>query len=177
MCSISVAQAITTDRLRLRPPRPADAPRITKYAADFDVARMLSRMPHPYTLAHAEEWLNSLGDPTSRNLGVFAIDVECEGFAGLIAFFVNEEGKTEIGYWMGKPFWGRGYATEALRACLKWAKANLGLKVCHAGHFIDNPASAAVLIKSGFLYTGDVKPTPCASRGADVPMRRMVWLA
>ena len=134
-------------------------------------------MPHPYTLEHAETWLAGVGDPLSRNLALFAIDAECEGMAGVLAFFRNDEGKIELGYWLGKPFWGRGLATEAARAALAWARREIGAKVIYAGHFIDNPASGAVLVKSGFLYTGDVKPLACASRGEAVDTRMMVWLA
>ena len=177
MCSLALAPVIATERLRLRPPRPADAPRIAKYAADFDVARMTTRMPHPYNLEHAEGWLASLDDPLGKDMAVFVIDVEMEGLAGLLGFHANEDGNTEIGYWLGKPFWGRGLATEAARTALKWAKTGWGKKAVYSGHFADNPASGAVLIKCGFLYTGEVKELDCVARGEKVPTRRMVWLA
>ena len=79
---------------------------------------------------------------------------------------------------LGRPFWNRGYATEAARAALKWAKRDWGRKVVVAGHFADNPASGQVLVKSGFLYTGDVEMRACTARGgALTPTRLMVWLA
>lgn len=177
MCSLSVAPAIQTQRLRLRTPRPADAPRIAKYAGDFDVAKMTTRMPHPYQLSDAEGFLRQLHNPLGKDMAVFAIDAECEGLVGMIGFHWNDEGKPEMGYWLGKPFWGQGFATEAARAALKWARDGWGRKVIYAGHFADNPASGAVLMKCGFLYTGDVKPQPCASRGDEVDTRMMVWLA
>ena len=83
-----------------------------------------------------------------------------------------------VGYALGRPFWNRGYATEAARAGLRWAKRDWGRKVVVAGHFADNPASGQVLCKAGFLYTGDVEKRACAARGGElVPTRLMVWLA
>jgi RimJ/RimL family protein N-acetyltransferase len=177
MCSISVAPAIQTERLRLRTPRPADAPRITRFADDIDVARMTTRMPHPYQLSDAEGFLAQLHNPLSKDMAVFAIDAECEGLIGMIGFHWNEDDKPEMGYWLGKPFWGKGFATEAARAALKWAKTGWGRNVIYAGHFADNAASGAVLVKSGFLYTGDIKRLHSNARGEDVDTRMMVWLA
>jgi RimJ/RimL family protein N-acetyltransferase len=174
---MTLTPVITTERLRLRPLRPADAAKITKYAGDFEVARMTTRIPHPYTLAHAEGWLATLGDPLARDNAVFGVDAECEGLVGLLGFSTNDEGRPEVGYWYGRPFWGRGYATEALRAALRWAKTDWGKKLVCTGHFVDNPASGNVLVKAGFLYTGEVRKLDCAARGDEVDARRMVWLA
>ncbi|HEX7887447.1 MAG TPA: GNAT family N-acetyltransferase, partial [Phenylobacterium sp.] len=80
--------------------------------------------------------------------------------------------------WFGRPFWGRGYATEAVTGALRWAGSDWRKNVVWAGHFADNPASGQVLCKAGFLYTGDVEPRPSVARGgAAVPTRMMVWLA
>jgi len=90
---------------------------------------------------------------------------------------MDERGAPEIGYWLAKPWWGAGLATEAVNRALKWAKEDWGRKVVRAGHFADNPASGAVLIKSDFLYTGEVLDQPSVARGENAPTRMMVWIA
>ena len=86
--------------------------------------------------------------------------------------------RPDLGFWLGRPFWNRGYATEAVRGALGWVKRDWRKPVVTAGHFADNPASGQVLCKAGFLYTGDVERRPSLARGrTDVPTRMMVWLA
>jgi RimJ/RimL family protein N-acetyltransferase len=178
MCSYQPTPAISTDRLTLRPLRKDDAAWVACHAADLDVARMTTRMPHPYSLSDAEGFIESLSDPLACDQAVFAVEAAGEGIVGVIGFHDHDgRGTPEMGYWLAKPFWGRGYATEASRAALAWAKTGWGRKVVFAGHFADNPASAGVLIKAGFLYTGEVKPLHSVSRGVDVDTRMMVWLA
>ena len=178
MCSYQVTPVIPTPRLRLRPLTPADAPRIAQYASDFDVAKMTTRMPHPYALEDARSFVERADDPLANDETVFGVESPKDGLIGAVGFHAGGAlNAPEFGYWIGKPWWGKGYATEAARAALKWAKTGWGRKVVFAGHFADNPASAAVLIKSGFLYTGDVKPLHSAARGEVAPTRMMVWLA
>jgi len=178
MCSYQMTPVIPTPRLRLRPLTPADAPRIAQYASDFDVAKMTTRMPHPYALEDARSFVERADDPLANDETVFGVESPKDGLIGAVGFHAGGAlNAPEFGYWIGKPWWGKGYATEAARAALKWAKTGWGRKVVFAGHFADNPASAAVLIKSGFLYTGDVKPLHSAARGEVAPTRMMVWLA
>ena len=83
-----------------------------------------------------------------------------------------------MGYWIGRPYWGQGYATEAAAGAVGWAGADAGASGwVVAGHFADNPASGRVLEKAGFLYTGVVAPQFSKARGAVAPTRMMVWLA
>jgi RimJ/RimL family protein N-acetyltransferase len=178
MCSHQSSSVIATERLRLRPLVIDDASRIAEYASDFDVAKMTTRMPHPYRIDHAQEFLDSINDPMVPDQAVFGIESADHGLIGALGFHPGSESNApEIGYWIGKPWWGKGFATEAARAALKWAKGCWGKKVVFAGHFADNPASAGVLIKSGFLYTGDVRPMLSTARGEIAPTRMMVWLA
>jgi RimJ/RimL family protein N-acetyltransferase len=178
MCSYQRTTVIPTPRLQLRPLTPADAPRIAQYASDFDVAKMTTRMPHPYALDDARNFVERVHDPLAANEAVFGVESAEDGLIGAVGFHAGGDlNAPEFGYWIGKPWWGKGYATEAARAALAWAKTGWGRKVVFAGHFADNPASAAVLIKSGFLYTGDVKPLHSAARGEAAPTRMMVWLA
>ena len=74
------------------------------------------------------------------------------------------------GYWFGRPYWGKGFATEALQALTSAARS---LGALEAGHFVDNPASGRVLSKGGFGYTGETKPLFSMARGASVPCKRM----
>jgi len=96
----------------------------------------------------------------------------------MLGFRAGARGRPELDYWIGRPYWNRGYATEAVRGALRWVKRDWRRNVVVAGHFTDNPASGQVLCKAGFLYTGDVELRPCVARGgAEVPTRMMVWLA
>lgn len=167
---------VTTERLTLRPPQPGDAAQIAAYAGDLEVARMLSPVPHPYTREDAEAFVARCADPPPGER-VWAV-ADGDGFAGLIGF-QREEGERlcEVGYWYGRPHWGRGYATEALRAALARAAEHWGVRALVSGHFVDNPASGRVLEKAGFLYTGDRRPRISLARGEEVETRMMVWLA
>jgi RimJ/RimL family protein N-acetyltransferase len=177
MCALDIRPAIGTDRLILRGPTAADAPAMADLANDLGVAGNVSRMPFPYTQAHAEEGLAQIARYDTRREVAFAIEHRSFGFMGMLHFHERQPGRPEVGYWLGRPFWGRGYATEALAGGLRWARGDWRRNVVWAGHFADNPASGQVLCKAGFLYTGDVEQQDCLARGRTVPSRRMVWLA
>jgi len=176
MCAIEIEPILETRRLRLRRPRRADAPRVAELLGDLDVARMTTSIPHPYGLADAEAFLGQMDDVDRH--AMFVIEHPAEGPIGVVAFDGEGPRHTEIGYWLGRPYWGHGFATEAAREALVWAHRGWGRRHVHARHFSDNPASAEVLCKLGFLYTGDVMLTPSRARGGEtVPSRMMVWLA
>ena len=170
------AAPIATERLVVRPPQPGDAPAIAAYAGDLAVSRMLSPVPHPYTREDADAFVARCADPPAGER-VLAVS-DGEGFAGLIGV-QREAGErlTEVGYWYGRPHWGRGYATEALRAVLARAAPAWGVRALVSGHFVDNPASGRVLEKAGFLYTGDRRLRLSLARGEEVETRMMVWVA
>ncbi len=178
MCYVDLRPTVPTARLVLRAPVAADAALIADLANDRDVARMLTTMPHPYGIAEAETWLGRLVLQDPRHNTVFAVEHREFGLIGMLGLEEKTPGRTELGYWLGRPFWGRGYATEAARAALAWAHAAWRRNVVWAGHFAENTASGQVLCKAGFLYTGEVLRTPCVARGGEaVANRRMVWLA
>ncbi|WP_331588126.1 GNAT family N-acetyltransferase [Phenylobacterium sp.] len=173
-----MSPVISTERLILRGPMITDAPRIAEIAGDFNVAAMTTSMPHPYGLGDAEEWIGKCRHLDWRHEAMFVVEHRAFGVVGLMGFDRKRGSGTEIGYALGRPFWSRGYATEAARAALRWAKRDWGRKVVVAGHFADNPASGQVLVKAGFLYTGDVEMRACTARDGElVPTRLMVWLA
>ena len=175
MCAIETSPALGTDRLVLRAPQTDDAAELCQLANDLGVAGMLTSMPYPYRPADAEAFLGGRRDWAKAP--DFAVEHRRFGFIGMLGFAENAPGRPEVGYWLGRPFWNRGYATEALSAALVWAHEDWRKKALWSGHFPDNRASARVLAKAGFLYTGDVEVRDCRARGEPVPTRMMVWLA
>lgn len=173
---MSTRPELKTPRLKLRAPSLDDAPRIATFCNDFDVARMTTRMPYPYGLEDAEGFLVAVADNDPSREIVFAVEDETDGLVGVLGFHPAEPFGPELGYWFGRPYWGRGYATEAAEAATLWAHADWGKRVVVAGHFADNPASGQVLVKSGFLYTGEVVRRHSTARGGPTETRMMVCL-
>ncbi len=169
-------QTLTTERLRLRAPVAADAPRMAELANDYDVARMLVPMPYPYTATDAEDFIEHQSDFHGEGRA-FAIEHPDEGLIGVVGISAGGAPFPETGYWLGRAYWGHGYATEALEAALGWTRARLGARAITSSHFVDNPASGWVLTKAGFLYTGEVRPLRSTGRGETVLARKMIWLA
>jgi RimJ/RimL family protein N-acetyltransferase len=167
---------IDTERLVLRPPRMGDAVYLAELANDPDVARMTTGVPYPYRLADAETFIgrSSLDPQAGRPL---LIEHRQFGPIGMTGFHRTQDAAfVEIGYWLGRTFRGRGLATEAVRGALHWAEAGWGKRAVLSSHFADNPASARVLEKAGFLYTGDVQSRFSLGRGRTVQSRMMIWL-
>jgi RimJ/RimL family protein N-acetyltransferase len=177
MCVIDVSPVIETRRLTLRSPQDRDVERIAGMAADYDIARMTLRMPHPYSRADAEGFLVRTAAQDRSRDNTFVIELEDEGAVGVLGFFHADDPYPEIGYWIGRPYWGRGLATEAAEGALKWAAKSWKKRAVVAGHFTDNPASGAVLTKSGFLYTGEGRRQHSIARGEAADVRMMLWLA
>jgi [ribosomal protein S5]-alanine N-acetyltransferase len=139
---------IRTARLLLRTPARSDASRIALLAGDYDVASMTGTIPHPYSEAMAAEWIASV--LAGEEGVVFAIEKSGEliGCTGYRAFGKDH---AELGYWIGKPYWAMGYATEAVRALIHHAFEADGFDYLTAGHFKDNPASERIIAKLGFV--------------------------
>jgi RimJ/RimL family protein N-acetyltransferase len=177
MIATAEPPTLQTERLTLRPLRAADAAAITLYAGDFDVARMTTSIPHPFALDDAEGFIARMARADPARELVLAIEHRRNGLIGVLGFHPNPDGATEIGYWLGRPFWGAGCMTEAAAAALAWVRKSWNRRFLASGHFADNPASGAVLIKTGFLYTGVVVPRFSRARDAEADTRMMVWLA
>ena len=175
--TIDTRPRIASERLLLRPLVQSDLPRRACMAGDAEVARMTSMMPHPYALADAQAFLAAVQAEDPSHAATFAIERPGKGLIGVLGFDVRDDDLPELGYWIGRPYWGRGYATEAAKAALTWARDEWGRRAVLAQHFADNPASGAVLIKAGFLYTGEVRPTFSRARAVQALGRMMVWLA
>ncbi len=164
---------LETSRLVLRPYRAEDAPAIESMADNWNVARMLGRMPHPYPKGGALEWMASHDDCRTARTGFpFAITRE-NIFIGGIGLDRHGGDAFEFGYWLGEPYWKQGFATEAGRAVVRFGFETLSLPCVTAGHFVENEASARVLAKLGFRYIGTAM-RDCLARGCKVESRELI---
>ena len=158
---------IRSERLFLRPGWPEDWQELLGGIADEGVVRNLARAPWPYTADDARWFASQPQDPRLPHffvtLPTSLAPAELIGCVGL----AEVEGEVELGYWFARKHWGKGYATEAARAVLRLAKV-LGHREIVAGHFIDNPASGAVLRKAGFVPTGRLRQRFSLSRGEEI---------
>jgi len=159
---------LETERLVLRAPKASDIGRYMPLIRDFDVAKNLSRVSHPYTEDDACEFMirASVGWTTGEDYPFTILRKEDGRLVGMCG--VHPARGWEIGYWIGKPYWGKGYATEAGARVAAHAFETLGAGRLAAKWFHDNPASGRVLEKLGFLPDGE-DVTDCLARGARVP--------
>jgi ribosomal-protein-alanine N-acetyltransferase len=152
---------IATQRLLLRPFRRADAAEFARLAGDWAVASMTSDIPYPFSASQAVAWLKPV-----RGEVRFAIERQDQLIGGC-GFYRRPSGAAELGFWLGRMWWGQGYATEATRAVLRHGCSNRRLPGFSSAHFVDNPASARVLAKLGFEETGRGS-IACTARGHDM---------
>lgn len=145
-----------TPRLVLRPGWSEDAQALTDAIGHDAVLRNLTRAPAPYTLADAEAFLATPQDETLPRLLAFARTWGTPRLIGGCDIHRDADGVLELGYWIARPYWGLGFATEAARAVMGIARAS-GLPPLRASHFPDNPASGNVLRKLGFHFTGRIE--------------------
>lgn len=143
---------MVTERLVLRAPREGDVPALAMLADNYHVAQMLARMPHPYGESEARAFLAMT---RSRRVGVaYALTLAGTGtFVGCAGLNATDRG-LELGYWIGEPYWKRGYATEAAHALVDLAFQATQIQVLHASTRVINPASRRVIHKCGFQYAG-----------------------
>jgi RimJ/RimL family protein N-acetyltransferase len=158
---------LETERLLLRPPRAADISHFIPLLSDFDVAKNLSRVPHPYTEDHACAFIVTIahGWRTGTDVVFSILRKQPAAYVGICG--VHPTRNWEFGYWLGKPFWGQGYATEAAGRLVAYAFDDLGAECMNACWFYDNPASGRVLEKLGFRGNGQERRA-CHARGAFV---------
>jgi [ribosomal protein S5]-alanine N-acetyltransferase len=148
---------LKTERLALRGFTLKDAPDVQRLAGEWEVARTLLSVPHPYEDGVAEEWISGHRSAFERGEGVnFAAVLRERGeLCGSIGLLINSrDANAELGYWIGVPYWGQGYATEAAREVVRYGFEELGLHRIYAAHFGNNPASGRVLRKIGMTYEG-----------------------
>ena len=141
---------LETKRLCLRAPRLGDAKTVATLANDRRIAENTARIPHPYKLSDAENFITRAGKPDEA---VFLITLRDRSVIGACGIVLQEAGP-ELGYWLGVAHWGQGYATEALHAVIDYAFTDLAHESLQAGARVTNPASRRVLEKCGFQWTG-----------------------
>jgi RimJ/RimL family protein N-acetyltransferase len=148
---------IETKRLWLRWPTVADAAAIARFAGDKRVATMTARIPHPYPSGEALDYIARLraenAGGQSLSLAVTPKD-DPAGLIGMIGLGPQRDIRLSLGYWIGVPFWGNGYATEAAQALI-----DLTFTLAPAGEIVASarsidPASRGVLEKCGFQFEG-----------------------
>mgnify|MGYP001267565938 CR=1 FL=1 len=171
---------LLTQRLILRPPQLGDAEPIARYLNDMAVAGNLARVPHPYYLSDAQAWLRSQRIDLAASEVSFAIELAGQGYVGHIGYQPVGEAAV-IGYWLGKPFWGRGIMSEAAAAAVDWFFGATDAQAIHSGVFHFNAASLAIQKRLGFTETGR-STLLCLARGAelehiDTILTRSVWKA
>jgi RimJ/RimL family protein N-acetyltransferase len=142
---------LETERLTLRAPRLEDAKAIAQLANDRRIAENTTRIPHPYRLADAQAFVERVNRDGGELAFLITLDDEPIGACGLARL---DGPAPDLGYWIGVPYWGNGYATEAARAVIDHAFTALGHQALQAGARVTNPASRRVLEKCGFQWTG-----------------------
>ena len=159
---------LTTKRLTLRPWRDSDVPGLHRLMNDWEVIRTLTRVPFPYALKDAESWIATsrerLEQGSAYNLAITGLDGDKEVLVGGIGLNVMADTRVgELGYWIGRTFWGHGVASEAADRLARWALANLAIDHLHSTVLTENAGSMAVLRKIGFRQNGEGKQMSVAT--------------
>jgi 8-oxo-dGTP diphosphatase len=150
---------LRTERLALRPLRASDAEALHRLVNDWEVVRMLSQLPFPYPRPLTDEWIAStatqMADGSAYHLAITGDEAGQEMLIGCIGLRLDQGPRlADLGYWVGRRFWGHGVATEAAARAASWALAHLPVDRLRAKVSVDNQASAAVLRRLGFRETG-----------------------
>jgi 8-oxo-dGTP diphosphatase len=163
------APGAETARLILRPPGRGDIDAIVTLLAEWEVVRYTARIPHPYARADAEAWLDLVerGRADGSEIAFAVAERAAGALIGTVGLRIDRDRRAGVlGFWLGKSYWGRGYATEAVDAALGIAFDELGLVTVHASNLPENVASARVQEKLGLAATGrGTEPFP--ARGGD----------
>lgn len=152
-------QSLDSERLRLRAFTKKDSPRVQELANNQELANFIG-LPHPYKLEYAEGWIDSMPALVEQETEFpFAITLkESDDLIGTITIRMDKMNKRgELGYWMGREYWGRGYATEAVKRLLPFGFEDLNLNKMWASAISRNPSSQSVLLKSGLQKEGTLR--------------------
>lgn len=146
---------LRTPRLVLRPLDLDDAAAVQRLAGHPAIADTTLNIPHPYLDGMAEQWIRSGAAAWEKGSGVAYAITEGGELRGVITMKLDPRSRCgEFGYWIGQPYWGRGLATEALRAFLDFGFREMGLNRIQASHLSRNPASGRVMEKAGMVREG-----------------------
>lgn len=144
---------LVTERLVLRPPHADDAEELAELANSRRIAEMLGRMPHPYDEHDARAFIEQARDDRRSGCSYALALAENGAFVGCAGLHRGEYG-LELGYWIGEPYWGNGYATETAHALVDLAFRATAIDRLHASCRVINSASRRVIHKCGFQYAG-----------------------
>jgi 8-oxo-dGTP diphosphatase len=151
---------LSTDRLILRPWRAEDAASLHRLINDWEVVRSLAEVPYPYSRELAEEWVAlsqaRIAEGSAYNLAITGTDDGTEILVGGIGLRLDRPARAaDLGYWVGRGYWGHGVASEAATRLVRWALAHLDIDRVTAGALTDNGGSIAVLRKAGLRHVGE----------------------
>jgi len=127
---------------------------VQEMAGNFNVAKMTLNVPHPYLPGMADEWIKTHPiDWESKTGASYAITCKkTKGLIGTIGLDSIENCQASMGYWIGEPFWGNGYCSEAGAALVQYGFSSLGLSRIYAEHLSINPASGRVMKNIGMKH-------------------------
>jgi RimJ/RimL family protein N-acetyltransferase len=146
---------LISQRLVLRPFTPVDAPEVQRLAGSPEVSSMTLNIPHPYEDGMAEGWIARHGPEFEADtMAVLAITAAGVLVGAISLRLERAHRRAELGYWVGYPYWGQGYATEAAATMLEYGFTTLGLNRIQATHLVRNPASGRVMQKVGMRFEG-----------------------
>ncbi|ADZ72564.1 GNAT family N-acetyltransferase [Polymorphum gilvum] len=143
---------LATGRLTLRAPESADLDRLVALVGDYEVAKMLAVVPHPYRHEDGLAWLARVNAGTPDGETTWAVD-DGSGLIGCVSLGKLQQAPS-LGYWLGRPYWGKGYMSEAARAALAWFFDQYPAGKVVSQAMDENPASMNVLRKLGFQDDG-----------------------
>ncbi|MGP4071778.1 GNAT family N-acetyltransferase [Piscibacillus sp. B03] len=145
-----------TERLQLRPFTLEDTPRVYELAKDPAIAETTLNIPNPYTLEIAEDWIKKHDELRESGIYPFALVLKEEHeVIGAMSIRVDQRHKRgELAYWIGKNYWGKGYATEAAQRIAEFGVTDHLLHKIWAQALTFNPASARVMQKIGMTKEG-----------------------
>jgi len=146
---------IKSKKFILRPYRKGDEESLRENINDKEIYRYTCNIPHPYLKKDAKEWINKNTKPNKKEVN-FAVDINGK-VVGCIGFRNIEKHKAEIGYWLGKKYWGKGIVSEALKHVSNFGFKNLKLKRIYAPIFVANKRSRRVLEKNKYKFEGKMK--------------------
>jgi RimJ/RimL family protein N-acetyltransferase len=155
-----------TERLLLRPSWPEDAKALHQAVAEEEIVRNLAVVPWPYTAKDARDFAEMQHPFHYPQFLLWKRTNAAPQLVGACGI-ARRDGAAELGYWIARPYWGLGYASEAASAVLGIARA-IGHRRLVSGHFTDNPASGKVLRKIGFRNTGRIELRESKGRGQAV---------
>lgn len=167
---------LESERLLLRPPEPGDAGKIAKWLRDFEVARNMANVPHPFTVKDAEAMIASATERLAKGEAYsFAVVHKATGVLIGASSLALGDGVYKLNYWLGRIFWNQGYGTEAAKRVLGFAFHDLKAEKVRASVFDDNSGSGHVLEKLGFkLETSYLRHNQAT--GEEALCNRMVLL-